>query len=58
MSIERLPTMGRRESLEDREQARYADYSTHNIIHERRVNDHIGPVITVFSGNVSLCSGN
>ena len=58
MSIERLPTMGRRELLEDREQARYADYSAHNIVHESRINDHISPVITVFSGNVSLCSGN
>lgn len=58
MSMERLPTMGRRELLEDREQARYTDYSAHNIVHKSRINDHIRPVITVFSGNVSLSSGN
>ena len=58
MSIERLPTMGRWELLEEREQARYTHYSTHNIVHKGRINDHVGPVITVFSWNVSPSSDN
>ena len=58
MSIERLSTMGRRELFEDREQARNTDYSAHNIVHESRIDDHISPVITVLSSNVSLKAGD
>ena len=57
MSIERLPAMGRRKLFEDGEEARDTDYSAHNIVHESRIDDHIGPVITVLSSIVSLNAG-
>ena len=53
VSIERLPTMGRRNLFENGEKAGNTDYSTHDIVHESRIDDHIGPVVTVLSRNVS-----
>ena len=57
MPVERLSAVSGRKPFEERKKARNTDCSTHDVVHIRCVDDHIGPMIMMFSKQVSLKIG-
>ena len=41
-------TMFRRKPFKERKQTRNTDYGAHDVVHIGGVNNHVGPVVTIF----------